>query len=482
MPTYEVTTDKGTYRIETEDAPAKQASDPLDYRTGNSLVDAPLGVVQGVLKGLGQSSYNIANAIHNTPVGPVADRIGAMLGDKGQTPTPEQAQQMFEPRGIGQGTGKFLEQTAEFTAPAAKAGLAAKGLGLLGRAAAQGAVGAGASAVQSNFDPTSTAIGGALGAGGEVIGAGVKAVKALTGTKAITGANVASAFKATPTEKLKVITPALDYLKADGVKVGDSPGEMHQAIKDQLQKLSGDYQKLPANVKQRTVSATDVANSLANAQSGMYIPGTNQVASGNEQAYNVLKRQIQDVTAAATQNNGKITVEQLTHLKNVANANTKFGNPDEGIYRQVGNAYRQVVDSVAPELTDLNKKWAVYQNLNQLGEKATAQMRGEAQTGLDALLSRAKGHAIGASAGASLGGMVAGPIGAGAGSIIGGIAGPKLGKAAAQALQNAVDNGALQSLKPSQRVALKAAAAAGKNADVLRLLGKSAVQEELVSQ
>src|SRR4051812_19385191 len=115
MPTYEITTDKGTYRIETADASEKpkQAASPLDYRTGNDLVDAPLGVVQGALKGLGQTTYNIASAVHRIPgVGAAADRIDAAMGM--QAPTQEQAQQMFEPRGVGQGTGKFLEQTAEF--------------------------------------------------------------------------------------------------------------------------------------------------------------------------------------------------------------------------------------------------------------------------------------------------------------------------------------------------------------------------------
>jgi hypothetical protein len=480
---YRVQTEKGTYEIETADAPQAQAQQPspLDYHTGNSLVDAPLGVVQGALKGFGQSTYNLASAVHSIPgVGAVADKIDQMTGS--QAPTPQQAQQMFEPRGVGQGTGKFLEQIAEFAVPEAKLGAAVKGLGLGARVAAKATLGAGVSGVQSNFDPTSTAVGGVLGGAGETASAALKAVKAVTGTKAVTGSNVAAAFKATPTEKLKIIAPAIDMLKADGVKVGDSPGEMHEAIKQQISKLSDAYQKLPTNIKQRSVPARDVVQALDKAQQGMYIPGTQQVASGNEAAFKVIQDQIRDIAGTAAQNNGNVTVEQLTHLKNVANSNTKFGNPDEGIYRQVGNAYRQVVDSVAPELTELNKKYALYQQLHQLGEKATGQMRGESQTGLDALLVKAKAHALGATAGASIGGAVAGPIGAGAGSILGGIIGPKLGKAAGQALQNAIDNGAFQALKPSQQLAVKVAAKAGRNSDVLRLLGKSLTMEEATAQ
>lgn len=483
MATYEITTEKGTYRIETADASEKpkQAASPLDYRTGNDLVDAPLGVVQGALKGLGQTTYNIASAVHRIPgVGAAADKIDAAMGM--QAPTQEQAQQMFEPRGVGQGTGKFLEQTAEFMVPAAKVGTAVKGAGMLARAAAQGALGAGVSGAQSNFDPTSTAVGGALGAGGEVIGAGVRALKAATGTKAITGANVSSVLKATPTEKLKVITPALDMLKADGIKIGNNPEEMHQVIKDQIVKLGDEYQKLPANIKQRSVPARDVVQALSDAQKGMYIPGTQTVASGNKAAYNVIQEQIKDVAEAATANNGNISVEQLTHLKNVANENTHFGSADQGIYRKVGDAYRQVADTVAPELTELNKKYQKYQDLRALASKAVGQMRGESETGLTSLLAKGVHHATGGEVGSAIGAATGIPGASTVGRILGTTYGPKLGASAKQALQNAIDSGAFSALQPSKQIAVKAAAAAGRNSDVIRLLGRSVTMEQAAAQ
>jgi hypothetical protein len=483
MAKYRVETEKGTYEIETADAPAQAAtgSSPLDYRTGNSLVDAPLGVVQGALKGLGQSTYNLASAIHKTPIGAVADKIEAATG-LSPAPSPEQAQQMFEPRGIGQGTGKFLEQTAEFALPASKVGAAVKGAGLITRAAAQGALGAGVSGIQSNFDPTSTAVGGALGAGGELAGAALKGIKSVAGTKALTGKNVADAFKANPSERLKIITPALDLLKADGVKVGDNAAEMHQAVKEQLAKISDAYNQLDPAIKQKSTPAVDVINQLEKAKQGMLIPGTNKVASGAQSQYKVIESQLQDVADAAAANNGKVSVDQLLKLREWANENTNFGAPDEGIYRKVGDAYRQMVNKLAPQLTDLNNKWHTYAELDKLGKKATGQMRDEAEGIGSKVASALKAHTAGAAAGGALGYQVAGPVGGAVGSIAGGIIGPKLGKAAGQALQNAIDNGAFQALKPSQQLAVKVAAKAGRNSDVLRLLGKSVTFEEATAQ
>src|SRR3954462_1592555 len=476
MPTYEVTTDKGTYEITTEDAPQKQ-SNALDYRTGHAAIDAPMGLVQGALKGLGQTTYNLASAVHSIPgVGAAADRIDRAMGMS--APTPEQAKEMFTPRGTGQGTGKFLEQTAEFMLPAAKVGTAVKGAGTLARAAAQAGIGAGVSGAQSNFDPTSTAVGAVLGGGGEVAGAGLRLLKGATGTKAVTGANLSNVFKANPTERLKVITPALDMLKADGVRIGKDPAEMHQIIKDQLVKLGDEYQALPQNIKARTVPLGDVEKALQNAQHGMFIPGTKTVASANKTAYTVIENQLKDVAEAAAANNGQVSVEQLTHLKNAANENTHFGAADQGIYRKVGDAYRKVSDAVAPELTDLNRKYAKYQDLRELAAKAVGQMRGEGETGLSSLVSKGVHHALGGEVGAAVGGATGIPGASTVGRLVGTTYGPRLEAAAKQAIQNAIDTGAFNALKPSQQIAVKAAAAAGRNSDVIRLLGKSVAMEQ----
>src|SRR5437763_809690 len=136
MAKYRVETSGGTYEIETADAPAQPQQDAFEkavnYHTGNSLIDAPLGVLQGAAKGAASTGVGI---------GAIARKVA------GLPPLPADTFKAdTEASGIGQGTGKFLEQAAEFAVPGGAVGKATKGLGLLARAGAQagvaGAVGA----------------------------------------------------------------------------------------------------------------------------------------------------------------------------------------------------------------------------------------------------------------------------------------------------------------------------------------------------
>jgi hypothetical protein len=124
MATYRVQTEKGTYEIETADAPAKAQPDvfekAVNYHTGNSLIDAPLGVLQGAAKGAASTGVGI---------GALARKVA------GLPPLPADTYKAdTEASGIGQGTGKFLEQAAEFAIPGSSVGKALKGAGLATRA------------------------------------------------------------------------------------------------------------------------------------------------------------------------------------------------------------------------------------------------------------------------------------------------------------------------------------------------------------
>jgi hypothetical protein len=114
MATYRVQTEKGTYEIETADAPAKAQPDvfekAVNYHTGNSLIDAPLGVLQGAAKGAASTGVGI---------GALARKVA------GLPPLPAETYKAdTEASGIGQGTGKFLEQAAEFAIPGSSVGKA----------------------------------------------------------------------------------------------------------------------------------------------------------------------------------------------------------------------------------------------------------------------------------------------------------------------------------------------------------------------
>jgi hypothetical protein len=483
MAKYRIETDNGVYIVET-DEPESQNS-VLDYRTGNNWIDAPLGLVQGAVKGLGQSTYTLANAIHSTPIGTIADKIEAATG-LSPAPTPQQAQQMFTARGIGQGTGKFLENTAEFVLPstAALKGVQVLNLGtkaaLAARALSQAGVGAGVSALQSNGDPTSTVVGGVLGGLGELAGPAVTGVKNLVGNKAPTLANFAESFgKATPTQK-RVISDALPTLVKDGVNPADSLAEMHDVVKTKLDDLGQQYNSLDPAIKGRQTSPADLIKSLRDKQQAEYM---RKGVITDKQGYNAIEEEIDKVKDIAKNSGGSIDLDDIVHLKQKANGRTTFNSPDAEVdlYKSIGDSYREAANKLAPETTPLNQDYAQYSQLAKVTGKNLAEGKGNTASGLDKLVQKAASHTIAAGVGGKLGNDLAGPWGGVIGGVVGGVAGPKLTKATIQAFQNAVDNGAFSALKPAQQNAIKLAARAGNNDAVVRLLRQYIPQATFVS-
>jgi hypothetical protein len=457
---------KGSYDDFTDTAPKQQDvfEKAVNYQTGNALVDTPLGVLQGMAKGAA-----------STGVG-----IGALYRKAtGQTPLPADTfASDTTPGGPGQGTGKFIEQAAEFAIPAGMVGKATKGLGLLARAGGQAAVGAGVSAAQTGGDPASIALGGALGGAGEAAGAVVKGAKGLLAEKAPTLRNFAESFKATPTQQAR-ITKALDTLKRDGIVPPDDIHATQDVVKGKLSDLGQAYQQLPADIGQRSVPARDVVAELAKQQDALKHNG--YVSSANKEAYQRIENEIKDVAALAAKNNGNVSFDALRYMRDGANGRVNFMSPeaDQNLYKGIGDTYRRVMDQIAPETTQLNKDYARYKDLEHIVDTNVSRGKGN-PSGLDKLLGKAVGHGTGAAVGGALGAPL-GPVGAAVGSAAGGFFGPKIAKATAQALQNAVDSGKLQALPQTKQVALRMAVQIGDNASILKLLGTSTAEESAVS-
>jgi hypothetical protein len=459
MAKYRVQTTGGTYEIETADAPAQAQPDAFEkavnYHTGNNLIDAPLGLLQGAAKGAASTGVGI---------GAIARKVA------GLPPLPADTFKAdTEAAGIGQGTGKFLEQAAEFAVPGGAVGKATKGLGLLARAGAQAGVAGSVGAAQSGGDPTATAVSAGLGGAGELAGPALGKAKQLFGNRAPTLQNYAESFgNATPKQKEK-ISAAIDLLKADGIKPTGDIHEMQSAIKGRVQDLSGAYNAVDPAVKAREVPAQDVINKLR-AQQAAY---SQKGVVLDDAAHNAIESQIQKVEAMGKAGGGKVDVNDLIKLKQTANNKTSFSSADweHEVWGKVGNVYRSTANQVAPEMKPLNQAWQKYADLEKEIDKNVLQGKGTTKSGLDALLNRAASHGVGASVGASIGGAVGGPVGAGVGAAVGGIAGPKIAKTAQQMLQNAIDSGAFSGLsKSGQRLAV-AAAKVGDMKTLNRLLG-----------
>jgi hypothetical protein len=451
----------------------------VNYHTGNALIDAPLGLVQGAAKGAMSTIQKGGEAVEKLVPGVKAadEAYDRLTGTK--PPSPALVQHATEAEGIGQGTGKFLEQAAEFAVPAADAAKAVKGAGLLARTAAQAGVGAGVSAVQSGGDPAATAIGAGLGGAGEVAGAVASGAKKLLAAKAPTLANFAESFGgATPTQKAR-ITAALPTLERDGIVPADSIHEMQDAVKGKLGDLSKAYDALDPAVKAREAVPDAVVTQLRKAQQQY----TRRGVVTNDTAYNAIEDQIQKVQDIAKANNGKLNVDDIVHLKQNANGRTNFQSPDaeKNIWRGIGDAYRKAADTLAPETKPLNQDYQKYKDLEQIADQNVARGKGTTPSVTDQIVTRVAQHGTGAAAGATLGHAVAGAPGGVVGGILGGIVGPKLGKMTLTAIQNAEDSGAFAALSPARQAFVKAAAKAGDNSAILKILGQAATNEAAVS-
>jgi hypothetical protein len=428
----------------------------VNYHTGNTLIDAPLGLVQGVAKGAASTGVGIGSLFRK------AAGLAPLPADTFTADT--------KPEGIGQGTGKFLEQAAEFAAPAGAVTKGLKGAGFVARAIGQGATAGAVSAAQSGGDPVATITGAALGAGGEAVGPALRAGKKLVGSlteRAPTLANYADSFKATPTQKAH-LSAALDTLKRDGVKPTGDIHEMADAVKGKLNDLSQAYNSLDPAIKSRQLPVNDVVQKLDAAKDAYMRRGV----VTDEGAYNALDKQIQTVQEIAKQNGGTVDLEDLVHLKQKANGKTNFMSPDaeHDLWRKVGNAYRESANTLAPETKALNQDYQKYSELEKIVDKNISQGKGSTPSGLDFLESKSHARHAGMAAGYAVGGAP--------GAIIGGMIGPKLAKGAAQILQNAIDNGTFAALPRSKQLVVKAAAKMGDNKAVLRALGQEFALQE----
>jgi hypothetical protein len=458
MATYRVQTEKGTYEIETADAPAqKQAPDvfekAVNYHTGNSLIDAPLGVVQGFAKGAASTGVGI---------GAIARKVA------GLPPLPADTYKAdTEASGTGQGTGKFLEQAAEFAIPGSSVGKALKGAGLATRALGQAATAGAIGAAQSGGDPLATGVSAGLGGAGELAGPVLSKAKQLLGNKAPTLQNFAESFgNATPTQKAR-ISSALDTLKKDGIQPGADVHEMQDAIKSKLGDLGQAYQNLDPAIKSRQMPVQDVVQKLQDAQQAYLKRGVVTDKAG----YNAIQDQIDTIQQIAQANGGAVQLDDLLHMKQLANGRTNFQSADaeKSLWNKVGNAYRSVADSLAPETTPLNKDYQKYKDLEQIVDQNISRGKGTTRSGLDALGQHVSARHVGAGIGAMVGGAP--------GAVVGSMLGPKVAKTAQQMLQNAIDNGAFQGLSKGSQALASAAARMGDTKTLVRVLSKGAAQE-----
>jgi hypothetical protein len=434
----------------------------VNYKTG-TVLDAPLGLVQGVAKGAASTGVGIGSLFRK------AAGMAPLPADTFQADT--------EAHGAAENIGKFVEQGAEFAIPGSGVAKATKGAGLLLRAGTQAATAGGIGAAQSGGQLAPTLTSAVLGGVGPLAGAGAKGIAQLAAKRAPTLANYAESFAATPKQTQK-LNSALDLLKQDGIQPGANIHEMQGAIENRLSTLGKQYEALKASGAGSTpTDAQGVLQGLEDYAKSLKTDGV--LLSGNKAKYSLVREQMRDVKRLAEQNNGQLTFDQLKELRNIVNEKTGFASADweKGLYGKLGNIYRSHMDQAVPGTAELNRSWAKYSDLAGEIEKNIAQNKGQGTSALGKMFEASEMKHTGAVIGGTLGAAVGGAPGAFVGSMAGRMILPKAAGTAGRMLENAVDAGAFQKLSPATQRVAAMAARMGDTKALARLLGTGTVQE-----
>jgi hypothetical protein len=461
-------------------APTTSPVQPTEFEqmlnTAPQGVSGPLALAYGVGTGAIKGTLSTGESIE--------DIIRRQSGQP-ETLTPEQRQWRTVPSIPGQGTGKFLEQTAEFVAPSTLVGAGMERLGLpvAARMAGQSAIGGLVSGAQSGGDPTSMLIGAGLGGFGEGAGATIGRIRALANAPLVANlANYRDAFAAVPTQ-LRTVTEAMPTLQKYGIAPEKSLVEMQTALKPQIQQLGDQLDALEkGGVGDKTMPAKDVLQNLDQLRA-RYVTSTGQIPAENEGIVKTITKQMQDVRNE-TDANGNISYRDLRTFRDSMNRKTNWLNPDQDIYNSLGNIFRGGMEQVEPGVAELNRDYSRLARLDAIADKNTEMGRGSLPARFQQQIEKATAPIVGQQMGAELGGLVPLPGARFAGGVIGRYAYPKLSVPVYTALKNAADQGLLDRMTEPWKRGLQSALQMGDDIGVLRLLKAApiSVPSTLVAQ
>lgn len=391
-----------------------------------SLLDRAVGMagdlVTGAAKGLGQTVSNLGEAIHMIPG--VSRAVDALYGAPVSQASFQEADRVLAPTNTAQAIGKGAEQIAEFFVPGGAVARAAKGAGMAGRAALEGAVGGGVAAAQGASLP-------------EVAASG--ALSALPG--------------ALPLKRLRA--SIAEHLQAKAAKrVTEGLGATTKRLKNEAQKIAPEFAErglggsLESLAEQSATKADDLGRQIGKAikgPAGQETRHTAPIIAALEKAKAKLTTAKTDGTgtvvvdapqyealsrlqAVVTEYGDEMSVQQINALKRIyARVTTRAGGYNEkageilNTAPEAAKTFAAILrkeESGVEALARLNKEFGFWKSLSNV-TKATVDRRSSQGKGLTASMAPVIGAAMGAGSGEGLGDRAQN-------AIIGGVAGRKL--------------------------------------------------------
>jgi hypothetical protein len=325
-------------------------NDPGDWQTvapqGNapsapppepSMLQKAAGGVGDFFGGIGSGALHTLSTI-GRPAGWLAEKMGAPKADPNSP--------LFQTHGTAGAIGKGLEQTAEFMIPgeaeekgALKLAELAPKLGKYADPLAHILTSAAGSSAVNTAQGGSPVTGALMGAGGQVLGQGLKAAAPVIAETALGLPKAARAFGKTPG------TALLDETR------GIRPSTIAASAQERLGQLNPQLESAAANSK--------VPASLLPAR-GIVSDAANKAASQNaEGLFNQLGKQGDFLDYGGP--SGQVTPQELLDLKRGFNEEHLRWNPEMhdralSTGRQAYNALDQELDRTVPESAGLNQR------------------------------------------------------------------------------------------------------------------------------
>jgi len=369
----------------------------LNYKSDvHPGLNLPLGILQGAIKGGIGTVNTLGDALGKVPgLKQLNQGYWSLMGR--QAPNQQQEEQQTTPIGVGQGTGKFLEQAAELAVPAGLVGDATKGAGLLARLGAQAATGAGISAIQSKGDPVQTILGGVAGGASELAAPAVNALgKVLSNTLGLsTGAGKATIERAFNNPDSSELIKGLRGKASGGYDINDIVNNIQKSVSDFSDNAKLEYQnKLNSLVKSGNVPnwngqaiANNVKTSLNNEIgnfAGQILPNGDLDLSHVAVEDRPKIQSLYDEVSKWGNNPRDLTPEGLDNLKkNIIGPNSISGGKFGALATRVNNVLKDGLETSIPGYEDMTKNYAQAQDLlRNLKSEMSVHANGQGNPGL----------------------------------------------------------------------------------------------------
>src|SRR5215831_2499340 len=419
--------------------PTKQAVPTWSDKLGiaNPYLRAGVDVAEGAASGAASTVFHGGDLLRRGEIA-IAKELGVdpdklpqgvrdFFGLDRVIQRPEVQQAMTAPPSMAGTVGKFGEQAAEYLVPGSIAAKITKGATLLPRAAAQAAAAAGVAGAQTGGDPTSMAVAGGLGAGGEAVASAVQSPTVQNYLREAAEKQYAKVINATKEGNKwlsqNVIVPGL--LKQD-VIAGSVKGLGRKAASNVEafgQAIDNAWKALPAGT---TAELDPVWNTIEKSakdaltitdSTGRQVPLTQAAARGLDNI-DFLKQTLLNVAEKnPTTGNLEVPVEKLRQLRQawdeVATQAKVYSGKDLAdaaigkVHALGASAIRNQLAQDFPDIAALNKEFTFWKNVEDVVGDTVLRREGQAKP---------------------LGQKIAGAAGIAAGGLGGGVKGAVLGK------------------------------------------------------